>query len=311
MKKLILISIGLMAMLAKGQNLVPNPSFEDTVSCPHFANQIDQALHWHASSQSPDYFNVCDIMSGFGTTSVPSSFVGFQYPKSGDAYAGFIAFFRSVENTREFLTSELISSLIIGHRYDVSMHLNLSGKSGLSLQCNKLGMLFSTVNYDLTNPPPINNYCQFHSDSIIGDTLNWVHLTGSFVADSTYSFLTIGNFYTDSLTDTIYHPPNGKAYYFLDDISVTENTFENINEISTEEVKIFPNPANDFVCIYFQKNEKYKIEIINAQGIIVKMIPSSNYILELKIPIPELPQGVYLIKLSTNNKKIHKTIIKF
>lgn len=58
-------------------NLVPNPSFEDTVSCPNYANQIDKAVGWHASRNTPDYFNGCDWLTS--NQSVPNNFRGYQY----------------------------------------------------------------------------------------------------------------------------------------------------------------------------------------------------------------------------------------
>jgi hypothetical protein len=117
-------------------NLVPNGSFEDTVSCPTSANQIDKAVGWHASGGSPDYFNECDFVSG--TTAIPSNFTGYQYAFDGGAYAGFIANNNSAINSREYITCHLISPLTIGVTYFVSFELSLSGNLVFTLACNKM-----------------------------------------------------------------------------------------------------------------------------------------------------------------------------
>ena len=125
-------------------------------------NNIDNASSWHPSKESPDYYNIC----GTGIVGVPTNFAGYQYPHTGNAYAGFAAFGITAYNLREYFTCPLIANLTIGSKYAVTMYINLAGGSWSRIACNKLGMLFSTVNYDLLNNPPTNNYCQFHSDSI-------------------------------------------------------------------------------------------------------------------------------------------------
>ncbi len=44
-------------------NLVPNPSFEDTLYCPNVTNQIDAAMGWLNFGNTPDYFNACAPIS--------------------------------------------------------------------------------------------------------------------------------------------------------------------------------------------------------------------------------------------------------
>src|SRR5687768_16803403 len=72
--------------LVFGQNLVPNPSFEDYDTCPEFLSQINYAIGWGSSRQTPEYYNSCAIP--FTVASVPHNYFGSQYPASGNAYAG-------------------------------------------------------------------------------------------------------------------------------------------------------------------------------------------------------------------------------
>jgi hypothetical protein len=41
-------------------NLVPNPSFEDTLGCPSAAGEINKATGWTTLCGSPDYYNTCN-----------------------------------------------------------------------------------------------------------------------------------------------------------------------------------------------------------------------------------------------------------
>ncbi|MEO5569521.1 MAG: hypothetical protein ABIT08_07925 [Bacteroidia bacterium] len=60
MKKICtLILIAMLSTSAKSQNLVPNPSFEDTVHCPDHGGNIDQATGWINCGITPDYYNAC------------------------------------------------------------------------------------------------------------------------------------------------------------------------------------------------------------------------------------------------------------
>jgi hypothetical protein len=282
-------------------NLVPNPSFEDTVECPHFANQIDKAVGWYASRGSPDYFNECDWVGG--ATSIPANFQGYQYAHSGIAYSGFIAYYLPAPNQREYFTCQLLSALSIGKKYIVSFYISL-GDVFFRLGCNKLGMLFSTTNYTFATPAPIGNFAQFYTDSIINDTLNWVKVSGSFIADSAYSYLTIGNFFDDTNTDTIYlGQPVSYAYYYIDDISVMEDTTTAVSEISLNDgVTIYPNPVHYYLKIKDKKNLLLKVELFNSLGqVIISRTKNENE--QLDLSVGSLSDGIFYLRIYYKNEK--------
>ena len=67
------------------QNLVPNPSFEDTMHCPNGTNDPGAVSLWYnPSGASPDYYNVCSTNGG----GVPWNDWGYQYAQEGHAYIG-------------------------------------------------------------------------------------------------------------------------------------------------------------------------------------------------------------------------------
>lgn len=68
-----------------GQNLIRNPSFEDTTGCPFGAGDIQKAIGWVSFSATPDYFNSCAGSCSGGCAGIPKNFYGFQWPYDGDA----------------------------------------------------------------------------------------------------------------------------------------------------------------------------------------------------------------------------------
>eukprot|EP01034_Spumella_vulgaris_P007963 gene7963-10145_t len=74
------------------QNLIPNPSFEDDSygGCPTDIGQIWHAAPWQTPAVhlgQSDYFSTC----GTGGTDVPSNNLGYEFPATGNAYAGLYA----------------------------------------------------------------------------------------------------------------------------------------------------------------------------------------------------------------------------
>src|ERR1035438_9743087 len=72
-------------------NLIPNPSFEDTLSCPNGQGQVYKTPPWFdPTMDTPDYFNQC-YSGGLTNVHVPDNFEGYQFARTGVAYAGFFA----------------------------------------------------------------------------------------------------------------------------------------------------------------------------------------------------------------------------
>jgi hypothetical protein len=57
MRIIFLFLINVFTIIAFGQNLVMNPSFEIYSQCPDNAFQIDYSTNWYSLKESPDYFN--------------------------------------------------------------------------------------------------------------------------------------------------------------------------------------------------------------------------------------------------------------
>ncbi len=222
MKKF-LLSLTLLAGIysATAQNLVPNGNFETITSCPSSFSQTTNAPPWRAyHGGTSDLLNVC----GSPSVGVPSNTFGYQFPASGNGYAGGYAF-SSVSSTSgytEYLATTM-SPMVIGATYEVSMSVSLSNLSGYGT--NGMAMWFYdngpttsiTGSASLTNTPQVF----FLSYGNLTDTQNWVRLVATFTADSAYDNLVIGKFTPPSgLTTAVAGGPQSWAYYYVDSVVV-------------------------------------------------------------------------------------------
>jgi hypothetical protein len=310
MKTILIILLISISSLTFSQNLVPNPSFEDYIYCP--TNICDFSVSdWyrldtiHMIAPSPDYFNSC--ASPFTTVSVPDNYFGSQYPYTGNAYIGMYTFDETL-NYREIIWSELIDSLQIGNKYFINFKVSASEKNGYT---NNIGILFSTIVRDLAGLYPlIENISHINITDVITDTVNWVEYSTSFIADSSYSYIYIGNFYDNSHTDTLSIANlGGHAYYYIDYICVSMDsltctkapTIINSRKEKNES-KIFPNPTLDKIHINIENIEN--IEIVDLNGIIIY---SGK---ENEIDLSQYHSGIYYIHIVTDEKYINEKIIK-
>jgi hypothetical protein len=295
-----------------------NPSFEDTVSCPYQSGDIDKSIGWTSFCGSPDYFNTCNQFDW----GVPNNISGYQQAASGNAYVGFISYSNVGANTREFPACNLSSPLTIGTKY------YLSFKTGLSLEnianpancaSNKIGATFTTgayfCNSIITNTHPI------FTNSIITDSLNLTRITGSFVADSAYTYLVIGNFFDDANTDTIKFFNSwwsDFAYYYLDDVALsTDSSFVYNYSYSTgvaennfsNQITAYPNPVVDYLNIKNTSNQPLDISIYNILG---ELLYSANGVTDktFSVNLTNTQKGLLLVNIKTKSESINYKFLK-
>src|SRR5438105_4268124 len=111
-KKLTLIFVLLFAS-AKGQNLVPNWSFETYTICPTASSQVTVAIPWLAPGSSSDYFNACASL--YNVPDVPGA--GFQAAKDGSAFSAIYYLNGLSSNYKEYIEIKLNDTLTGGKCY--------------------------------------------------------------------------------------------------------------------------------------------------------------------------------------------------
>lgn len=221
MKNLIFILFSTLSLICKAQdNLVLNGNFFEYISCPYQTGQFNLAKHWFYYNCTPEYFHSCSNTS----VNVPNTSIGFQYGKNEDAFAGIVLWYPWYE-MREYIQTKLSQPLVKDRKYCVTLYVNLADGSAVGI--DKIGAFLSkdTIKADTIDGlidiiPQILN----ESGTIISDTVNWIKISGEYIAQGGEQVLTIGNFFSDFETnvDTVNPIPGGYAYYFIDDVSVYE-----------------------------------------------------------------------------------------
>lgn len=318
MKKYLILAVCLIiTIIINAQvNLVPNPSFEQYSQCPDEISEINRCLDWRnagdsSATSTPDYFNTCSSVNGIAP---PNVAWGYQMPHSGNAFANICTIVNCCPNGREFIQVPLTQTLNIGQEYFVSFYTSLSSAVGHTVAANKLGALFTTYPFQNPNYAHVINYAHVYTDSIISDTVNWIQIKGSFIADSAYTFVTIGNFFDDAHTDTI--RLYGNSYlsdYYIDDVCVGDSSacfvVTGVFETNKINLIVFPNPANEFLMIRNTTEAIQEISIYDVSGINVYNDKKLNYQNEYIVNTKVFSQGIYTIKIFTKSQLITKFII--
>ncbi len=295
---------------ALAQNLVPNPSFEIHSGCPQFYTQLYLAVGWTSYRITPDYFNACANIQN-PNLGVPVNAFGHQNAFDGNAYIGLICYHSTVVNVREYAGVQLLQPLNTGQRYFITFYVSLADTLGFNCPSSKVGVKFSTQPFSDTIPAPITNSAHVFSQSIISDRTNWTPVSGSFVADSAYQYLMIGNFFDDMHTDTA--NCFWYSYYYVDNICVSTDSLDcpvitSIQEHNPSNLcEIFLNSQNE-INITTANNFIQYVEIYNAMGQII--LTDNNAVFEnKKISLKNYSKGVYICKVYSQNKLTVKKII--
>jgi len=257
MKRFFTLSFLLTSFVLFGQNLIPDGSAENVAECPFSFGNIDAyTSSWQSFRGSPDYWHNCSTNEGLGW----DNSLGFQEPRSGNGFLGLLTFSKSTPNVREYLGVELTTPLTIGQEYFLTFYVSRAHQANtLNAATNNIGALLlieNNLNPEEQGPTP--NFANFNEIEVVEDTVNWVEMSYQFIADEAYQFVAFGNFYDDSLTDTlrIGGEPTGEItpYYFFDDFCLTTSPdgcdFTNSTDNSIQiDAKLYPNPCRSRIRI--------------------------------------------------------------
>lgn len=233
-KSTILTLLWIFSSLLSAQNLVLNPSFENVnVTCSGFTGAgYSNLVNWDNpdptdTCSTPDWFSTC--LSSFFPTTVPASWLGYQMPRTGDAYAGIILYDATTNAYREYLEGTLASPLVAGQTYCVSFYISLADTVPYAV--NSIGVHFSNsfVQFPVSHcvshvPLPNTPQLQWAGATLTNDS-TWTRIEWQYVATGGEQYFVIGNFNTNANTTVANTSGTGFfnpfAYYFIDDVSVT------------------------------------------------------------------------------------------
>jgi OmpA-OmpF porin, OOP family len=207
------------------KNYIPNSSFENYKKQ---SGNIKSAIPWNGIA-SVDYYQ----------QPIPNDTSAYRGAHTGQCYAGL----RFQKKYKEFLQVKLAEPLRRGQKYQLEYWIRFGFWSNAWLR--SLGAYFSKGGYQ----GPLNTSARnvvdtvFRRDSLSLIKLQWIKVTGIYIADGGEKFITIGNFAMNIQKDmariNVFKMGFKEAYYFIDDISL--KWIKPNDEIPTEWVGSFIN----------------------------------------------------------------------
>lgn len=297
---------------ASGQNLVPNPSFEDTLDCINQAGKPEASPPWYTANSSPDYFTSI-ISCGW-----PYNTIDFQLPRTGEGMMGIVTY--ETPCAMEYFGTELSSPLLAGQEYCVSFYVAFSyytkyaiDRIGIHFSMDSIVALIDTCFF------PVLPQVESQIGNFIKDTLNWTLITGNFVAGGGERFITIGNFHSNDSTniDTVSGASN-QSYYYIDDLCISSidscvcDSETAIPETQiNNSVLIYPNPSLGLLNVKSRKERIRSCIIYNLLGqtVFCDNMSMDESETELKIDLRSYSLGTYIVHLQTDTQLIKKKII--
>lgn len=147
-----------------------------------------------------------DVMSTYADddcwAKAPYTGEGKRAPHSGNVMIGMINYSPEggcqPNEWHEYLSIKLTEKLVVGNVYCVEFWVALGENSKYAT--NNIGVLLTTESPERNSCEPILYKPQVNVDRVINNTKDWLRIEASFLADSAYEFLTVGNFFTHGET---------------------------------------------------------------------------------------------------------------
>lgn len=304
MKNILIFILTFLNLAIFGQNLIPNPSFEDTVSDCHYQAWVNpgtvyfgMALGWFSPSKgTPDLkapSSRCPYSGvNFGSTGVN------VYASDGNNYGAFYTYDTNSFNSnwREYVGIKF-SEILNQKKYCLEFDIKLMSAS---MYATSIGVLISS-DYIYQNSNLNLNYSEniTFSNPIL-DT-SWTRMSVEYTAQGIEEYIYIGNFHPDSTTTLIVNQGTYSfTFYCIDNLSLTLCPGQ--EEPSPEaHFTVYPNPSNGNT-LYIDKyaDTTAQISLYNALGqqVGVRNLPARAY---KGVVFEQLANGVYVVVYVTAN----------
>ncbi len=264
------------------QNLIPNPSFEDTLRkrTPNYALR-----NWTSPNLgSPDYLTPFNDSTRTFPRTAPSNYLGYQTAKEGKAYVGLRINSDSMYDMilREYVQVKLKRQLIKDSTYCFQIFVSLADSMHYASK-DQLGVYFSRSAVTTTSVEAMPYIPQLivSPNNYIDDKTNWMQFDLSYTANGRKDYITIGNFKDSSSVDTLNVGGGGNkleyygTYYYIDNLylgdcdSVPKQSTRLINLEKAAQPRIYPNPTNGTLQITSEEALK-ELMVFDVQGRLVQ-----------------------------------------
>ncbi|HRO75092.1 MAG TPA: gliding motility-associated C-terminal domain-containing protein [Crocinitomicaceae bacterium] len=289
------------------QNLISNPSFEDIDSCYGQPAPIGFDVFawtgckgWSCPTRaSSDLWCKNPVYGNQEPPFLPG--IGYQFPHTGNNFAGFGIFDRNTQNYREYIQNRLITPLESNQYYQFSMYVSANEDSINYSSCMQAYFSNTPVNSSNYYVLPFIPQWKNETDNFITDTVGWQLVSGIFKAIGGEQYVTIGCFDDSTNVIMLDKDPSTSSdlYYFIDDVSVVKApiqlTFPNVFTPNN-------NNINDVFLPIVIGIPDFKVFIYNRWG---------NKMITLDVDTPEwngkgATEGVYYYVLESKATKIRE-----
>lgn len=317
--------LGFSSAVAQSDNLVENPGFEERIDCIYNSGDVSQAPPWFSpTGATPDVFHECanqlddpcpypaQVYLDPWFFGVPTNTLGCQSPRSGVGYAGL--FFQGPYisgndiDWREYLGIPLSEPLVAGETYYVRFFVSLSERSRYAVYAHQVLFTAEPISESpffwgvLNYTPQLTGV----EGNFVTDKENWTELSWEYTADGTEQYMYIGNFQSNSETDTLFAVPDsidpedhGSSYYYIDDVYLGTELLSVMNEVDLNGLILWPNPVGQKLSVESEQT----IETLSIYSILGNMI--QTYTLNesgtVEVDVQSLASGSYLL-LVTDQK---------
>jgi len=285
-------------------NYINNGSFEDYYDCfsPY---PLSKAKYWmsiDSASFAGKFFNTCNLF-------VPSNPYSYQYPRTGHSHIASTFFCLSPINVRGYLKNRLKGTLQAGKTYCVKFHVNITDQSPRGM--DGFGIYFGDAAIDTISKCTIplsyiNPQIKNPIGNVVIDTMNWIPITGTFVANGTEKYALIGNFLADNAVTTLplVYSPFYPQYYtdvLIDDVSCVEigaPAYAGPDQSCVAGDSVFIGRAPDFAidpgCMWY-KLPDLTTAIDTVSGFWVKPTVTTTYVVRQELECSALKWDTVVI----------------
>ena len=306
------------------QNLVPNPGFEQSDTCLADEFGVLGPHYWYRTNGTPDHLQSCLPYGDF--QGLPLNFHTYQEPFEGASCTGLYTYHQNGSTEyREWIMAPLLEPLVVGQIYYCSFWANAAFGGNAEypqiwLANDQVGMRFTTTSvppWNVGDPYPVPpNHAHILYPQILSDTVGWTLVNGSFVADSAYQYLMIGQFFSNTLSDTLHFAPPGsvfwwypRGYTLVDAVCVSASPEGcDLGQVVSEAVAmaptVYPNPALDAVVFGNASGAVVRVVDLLGQEVWLGQVESDRYVLG----VGHWSRGAYVLQVQ---RQAGMEVVKF
>lgn len=294
-------------LLAQEKNLVANGSFEELDGKIKQGGVVEVAEGWKSTTGVK-----ADLFSPDAKTDeykAPSNKYGREKAMDGDNYAGIVAYAYKGKSTRSYITGTVTEALEAGKQYCVKMNFSLSDLSKFAI--NNLSAVIHDKDFKMEDVQEniLMDFDIRHSrNKLVNMRLYWQTICGIYTAEGGEKFITIGNFGTDSETESkkLKKPIAEEfklarqidvAYYFVDNISIVALEDAVDCDCEVEEFVDTPEVVKTVVSNNMSKDEmmgKISSQVVNFEQNRAGLTDEGKAALDKVIEYLKLDQDIYL-----------------